>query len=192
MPWSSVISKLYAGLTNPPALSKYASAAARAANKSFLDPDALELKFTQADILQSDIQTLCDMIGPNPSLLILSFIMNDLYSVSVSKATGYLLRLTTAAPRGSLLLVVDCPISASEVGVGPDQEGEEKRKYPMQWLMNHALLSNQDSENANEDSNGPWEKVLDKENISYRPARSLMYPTALENMKLEAHVFRRL
>ena len=192
VPWSSVISKLYAGLTNPPALSKYASAAARAANKSFLDPDALELKFTQADILQSDIQTLCDMIGPNPSLLILSFIMNDLYSVSVSKATGYLLRLTTAAPRGSLLLVVDCPISASEVGVGPDQEGEEKRKYPMQWLMNHALLSNQDSENANEDSNGPWEKVLDKENISYRPARSLMYPTALENMKLEAHVFRRL
>ena len=192
VPWMSVISKLYAGLTNPPALSKYASAAARAANKSFLDPDALKLTFTQADILHSGVQNLCAMIGPNPSLLILSCIMTELYSVSVSEATAYLLRLTTAAPRGSLLLVIDCPISASEVGVGPDQEGEEKRKYPIQWLMTHVLLSNPDSGIANEDNKGPWEKVSGNENISYRPGRSLRYPVALEDMKFEVLLFRRL
>jgi 25S rRNA (uracil2843-N3)-methyltransferase len=45
--WASVLSKLEQGLNTPPALSKYASATARATNASFLSPGAVEHSFTK-------------------------------------------------------------------------------------------------------------------------------------------------
>ncbi|ROW09032.1 hypothetical protein VMCG_02833 [Cytospora schulzeri] len=129
--WSSVLSKLYTGLTTPPTLSKYASAAARAANASFLSHGAVRHTFTRTDILGCSTESLSGTIGTDPALLTLFLTLNDLYTASMPRTTAFLLRLTEAAPKGSMLLVVDAPGVYSEVAGGDAKEGEERKKYPL-------------------------------------------------------------
>lgn len=194
--WSSVILKLHDGLTTAPALSKYASAAARASNASFLLPQALKSTFTQANVLESTTEDLRSMIGPNPALLTLLFTLNELYQASIAKTTGFLMKLTTAAPKDSLLLVVDSPGSYSEITAGDakgEEEGKDKRTFPMHWLMDRALvpkITKKDDEET--ETKAMWEKVVDEESRWYRLEEDLKYPISLENMRFQVHLFRRL
>lgn len=196
--WSSVTSRLYAGLTTPPALSKYASAAARAANAAFLAPRALKHTFHRENIFDYKLEDLQSLIGSNPALLTLFLTLNDLYSSSIPKATSFLLRLTAAAPRGCLLLVVDNPGAFSEMAAGPGAgDTDEKKRYSMRWLLDHALVPQPrtiEGQAADEDEQpvSAWEKVVDENSIWFKLDEGLKYPVSLENLKFQVHLFRRV
>lgn len=203
--WSSVLSKLQACLETPPTLSKYASAAARATNASFLSPGAVKHTFTRSDVLSCSTEDLRAAIGPDPALITLLFTLNELYTASMPRTTAFLLKLTEAAPSGSLLLVVDSPGSYSETAVGNAREGEEKKRYPMSWLMDYALVPKPkkkvadgekkvaDGDKGGEDESAPaWEKVISEDSVWYRLEEDLEYPVSLENMRFQIHVFKRV
>lgn len=195
--WSSVLSKLHKCLETPPTLSKYASTAARATNASFLSPGTVKHTFTRGDVLSCSTEDLRAAIGPDPALLTLLFTLNELYTASMPQTTSFLLRVTEAAPEGSLLLVVDSPGSYSEAAVGSAKEGEEKKKYPMSWLMDYALLPKPkkkavDGEVGEEEPTCAWEKVISEDSVWYRLEEDLDYPVSLENMRFQIHVFKRV
>ncbi|KAG8160623.1 hypothetical protein KVR01_008887 [Diaporthe batatas] len=195
--WSSVLSKLQECLETPPTLSKYASVAARAANASFLSPGSVNHTFTRCDALGLSTEDLRAAIGPDPALLTLLFTLNELYTASMPQTTSFLLRVTEAAPKGSLLLVVDSPGSYSETAVGSAKEGEEKKKYPMSWLMDYALVPKPkkkaaDDKGAEEEPAPAWEKVISEDSLWYRLEEDLEYPVSLENMRFQVHVFKRV
>lgn len=199
--WASVLSKLHACLETPPVLSKYASAAARANNASFLSPGAVKHTFTRTDVLSCSTEDLRAAIGSDPALLTLLFTLNELYTASMPQTTAFLLKLTEAAPKGSLLLVVDSPGSYSETAVGSSKEGGEKKKYPMSWLMDYALVpkpkkrADDDDDDVDGDgeaeSSDAWEKVVTEDSVWYRLEEGLEYPVSLENMRFQVHVFKR-
>ncbi|KUI71614.1 25S rRNA (uridine(2843)-N(3))-methyltransferase [Cytospora mali] len=198
--WSSVLSKLYTGLTTPPALSKYASAAARAANASFVLPGAVKHTFTRTDILGCSTESLSATIGHDPALLTLLFTLNELYTASMPRTTAFLLRLTEATPKGSMLLVVDSPGSYSEAAVGDAKEGEGRKKYPLSWLVDYVLVpkpkkTDEDSDYDDDDEAGEkprWEKIVGEDSMWYRLEEGLDYPVSLENMRFQVHLFRRI
>ncbi|KAL0936197.1 uncharacterized protein CTRU02_208412 [Colletotrichum truncatum] len=197
--WSSVLSKLHECLETPPTLHKYASAAARASNASFLSPGAVRHTFTRADVLSYSTEDLRAAIGPDSALLTLLFTLNELYTASMSQTTSFLLRVTEAAPKGSLLLVVDSPGSYSETAIGNTKEGEEKKKYPMSWLMDYTLMprpkkkaTDSIREGGEEESTPAWEKVISEDSVWYRLQQDLEYPVSLENMRFQVHVFKRV
>lgn len=195
--WASVLSKLQACLETPPTLSKYASAAARATNASFLSPGVIKHTFTRTDALSLSTEDLRAAIGPDPALLTLLFTLNELYTASMPRTTAFLLRVTEAAPQGSLLLVVDSPGSYSETAIGNAKEGEEKKKYPMSWLMDYALVpkpkkKTADDGDGDERSTCAWKKVMSEESIWYRLEQELEYPVSLENMRFQIHMFKRV
>lgn len=196
--WASVLSKLHACLETRPTLSKYASAAARATNASLLSPGAVKHTFTRTDVLGCSTEDLRAAIGPDPALLTLLFTLNELYTASMPRTTAFLLKLTEAAPKGSLLLVVDSPGSYSETAVGSAKEGEEKKKYPMSWLMDYALApkpkkkTDDDDENGDEQSTDEWQKVTSEDSVWYRLDEDLEYPVSLENMRFQVHAFKRV
>ncbi|KAG4218922.1 hypothetical protein PC116_g32598, partial [Phytophthora cactorum] len=137
-PWGKVIEKLHAGLTTAPPLSKYASAAAKAANAALVAPaERLRSTFVQQDALQLDSRELAGLLGRNgPVIVTLLFTLNELYtSGGIKMTTAFLRNLSSVVPVGSLLLVVDSPGSYSEAAVG-----KEAKRYPMQWLLDHTLL----------------------------------------------------
>lgn len=196
--WASVLSKLHACLETRPTLSKYASAAARATNASFLSPGAVKHTFTRSDVLSCSTEDLRAAIGPDPALLTLLFTLNELYTASMPRTTAFLLKLTEATPKGSLLLVVDSPGSYSETAVGNAKEGEEKKKYPMSWLMDYALVPKPKKKTGDVDKGGEeeptcaWEKVIAEDSVWYRLEEDLEYPVSLENMRFQIHVFKRV
>ncbi|KKY29497.1 hypothetical protein UCDDA912_g10575 [Diaporthe ampelina] len=195
--WASVLSKLQACLETAPTLSKYASAAARATNASFLSPGAVKHTFTRTDVLSCSTEDLRAAIGPDPALLTLLFTLNELYTASMPRTTSLLLRLAEATPKGSLLLVVDSPGSYSETAIGNAKEGQEKKKYPMSWLMDYALVPKPkkktgDDEAGEGESISAWEKVIEEASMWYRLEEDLEYPVSLENMRFQVHVFKRV
>lgn len=196
--WASVLSKLEHGLNTPPTLSKYASAAARATNASFLSPGIIEHAFTRADIFSHNTEDLRAAIGTTPSLLTLMSSLNDLYTTSMPRTTAFLRRITEAAPKDSLLLVVDSPGAYSEIATTNAETGEERRKYPMNVLLNFALVpektkkSDGKGSDDDEEPRPAWEKVVEKASLAYRLREGLRYPGSLENLKFQVHLFRRL
>ncbi|KAJ0118753.1 hypothetical protein J7T55_013007 [Diaporthe amygdali] len=195
--WASVLSKLHTCLKTPPTLSKYASASARATNASFLSPKAIKHTFTRTDILGCSNEDLRAVIGPDPALLTLFFTLNELYTASMPRTTAFLLKVTEAAPKGSLLLVVDSPGSYSETAIGGVKEGEQKKKYPMSWLLDYALLpkprkNTENEEDVSEEATGAWQKVIDEDSMWYRLEEDLKYPVSLENMRFQVHMFKRV
>lgn len=188
--WSTVISKLHAGLTTPPALSKYASASARASNSSFLDPEAIKVNFTQGDALTMDPEQVSTIVSAGPVMITLFFTLNELYTTEVAATTKFLYALTVACPKDALLCVIDSPGSYSEAAVGKAvTEEQEKKKYPMHWLMDHALLGSAKGEKV---ESAMWEKLVVDESRWYRLEESLKYPISLENMRFQLHLFRKL
>lgn len=195
--WTSVLSKLDQGLRTPPTLSKYASAAVRETNASFLLPGVVEHTLKSTGILDYSTEDLRATIGKTPALITFMSTLNDLYTTSMSRTTAFLKKITEAAPRGSLLLVVDSPGCYSEIANPNAKEEDEKRKYPMNLLLDYALIPNRRKESAQEDSDeerpqDAWEKVIEEVSILNKLDDGLKYPVSLENTKFQVHLFRRM
>lgn len=209
--WSCVASTLHTALTTPPPVSKYASAAARAVNSPLLPASSARTTFHHADVLALSAAELAALTtppgdGPRPCIVTMLFTLNELYSASISRTTALLLKLTMSLVRGSVLLVIDSPGSYSEAAVGPataagpDGAVQEKKKYPMSWLLDHALLPKEVSKKEREEARrrgeepppAEWEKLVGEEARWFRLREGLGYPISLENMRYQVHVFRRL
>ncbi|ETS82129.1 hypothetical protein PFICI_07131 [Pestalotiopsis fici W106-1] len=151
-PWTDTISKLHKALTAPPPIYKYASAAAKAANRALADATTLRYTFLHRDALSltaADLKSSLSVTGSGerqqqqpdqqPVLVTLLFTLNELYTGGgIGRTTAFLRMLGRTLAPGSLLLVVDSPGSYSEAAVGGD--GKNKKKYPMSWLVDHTLL----------------------------------------------------
>ncbi|KAG9551002.1 hypothetical protein KCU79_g13535, partial [Aureobasidium melanogenum] len=86
---------------------------------------------------------------------------------------------------GSLLLVVDSPGSYSTVTLNGATQ-----KYPMQWLLDHTLLS--PKKNAEKGTPVQWKKLVSDESRWFRlPDEDLKYPIDLENMRYQIHLYQR-
>ncbi|GKT44969.1 25S rRNA (uridine(2843)-N(3))-methyltransferase [Colletotrichum spaethianum] len=183
-PWDDAVAKLHDALTTPPPLSKYANAAAKAANMAIIEADRLTSSFTQQDVLSMTRDQLSQKLGNEPLIVTLLFTLNELYTTAgIGKTTAFLLDLTATVPLGSLLLVVDSPGSYSEAAVG-----KESKKYPMQWLMDHTLATKPEKEGVVEGCR--WEKLESHDSVWFRLADSLKYPIPLENMRYQMHLYR--
>ncbi|KAI1009585.1 hypothetical protein LB504_002925 [Fusarium proliferatum] len=190
--WSGIATKLQHTLTDPPPLSKYATAKARASNISAIPSHVINLVVNNLDILENDSTTLRTTIGSNPALITLFFTLHDFYSISISKTTAFLMRLTDIAPKGSLLLVVDSP-GAYVVLPGSSEKGEEK-KYPLEWLLHQALLPpKSSSENSDEEKLPAWMKLIESgHEKEYKLSAGLRFPGSLENTRFQVHLLERL
>ncbi|KAI0538810.1 hypothetical protein GGR58DRAFT_278561 [Xylaria digitata] len=196
-PWGSIVQRLHAALTSTPPISRYASAAAREANKALVALESLQSSFVQKDILsldQADLAALISGRGEQPMLITLLFTLNELYTTSGIKRTTSFLRLLSAlAPRDTLLLVIDSPGSYSEAAVG-----REAKRYPMQWLLDHTLVPpapnpRKPGDGREDGGQGPdvrWEKIESHDSVWFRVAEGLRYPIPLENMRYQMHLYR--
>jgi 25S rRNA (uracil2843-N3)-methyltransferase len=188
--WSGVVSKLTTGLATPPELSKYASAAARARNVSFLSSQALRTRCTQTQVLDLTQEDLRSIIDPDVTLVTLLFTLNDLYTTSIRRATSFLLKLSAAVSKGCLLLVVDAHNASSTADGIEDAQAEA---YPMSWLLNKALLRNQVMVEDALVLKREWENIMGDTNRLFKfPKKGLSYPAGLENLKIQVHLFRRV
>jgi 25S rRNA (uracil2843-N3)-methyltransferase len=196
--WDQIAQKLYTSLTNPPPLSAYASASAKAANKPLVPQTALEAVFKQHDVLNLSLESISGVLE-NQDLVTILFTLNELCTTSLAKTQAFLLRLTKSVTPGVLLLVVDSAGSYSTVSLN----GKEK-KYPMHWLLDHTLLRHAKSstKDATADADGEaearkeevpmWEKLREEESTWFRVPAGLKYPLELENMRFQLHLYRRL
>lgn len=189
--WKDVSVKLSSGLTALPTLSKYANAVAREANAPLLEVGNLESTFVMENALDMDRQRLHLLTGEKKSLVTLLFTLNELYTASISKTTKFLLNLTSAVQSGTLLLIVDSPGSYSETTFGPAGDTETAKKYPMKWLLEHALLGT-DTPRGEENSVALWEKVVSDDSRWFRIHDTLRYPIAIENMRYQLHLYRKI
>ncbi|TKA70681.1 hypothetical protein B0A49_04385 [Cryomyces minteri] len=182
--WASVVNSLRQSITNPPVLSKYASAAAKAANGPLLPSSHTTIDFHQRDVLAIEVDELKGSLQ-GADLVTIMFTLNELYTTSVPKTQRFLLLVTTLTRPGTLLLVVDSPGSYSTVKIN----GTEK-KYPMHWLLDHTLLPS--STNVKSRTDEPnWEKLVSDESRWFRLPEGLKYPIGLENMRYQIHLYRR-
>jgi len=188
--WAAVISSLQSGLTTPPTLSKYASASARANNAAFICPYALKTSFQQCDILHADQNGLGYMIGTKPALITLFFALNDFLASNVAKSTAFFLKLSNAAPKDSLLLIIDSLDATSEIILGKDDQEKEQKSYPMHYLLDMVLTEKQMLAAA--DQKPAWEKLLGDQSRHFRIPEGLKYPIGLENLKFQVHLFKKL
>lgn len=182
--WENVVNKLHHGLTTPPPISKYASAAAKEANSSLIRPEDFTTKFLEYDVLTMSPIQLGELFGKKPVFVTLFFTLNELYTASISKTTAFLLHITSVLPSGSLLLVVDSPGSYSETKVGT-----EEKKYPMKFLLDHTLIETQKS--RGKESVPDWVKIHSEDSQWFRLPETLRYPIQLENMRYQVHLYRR-
>lgn len=195
-PYTLLITSLHTSLVSTPPISKYASAAARAANVPLLSPASrMESKFIQQDALDLGKDGFSGLlVKEKPTLVTLLFTLNELFTSSgIGKTTRFLLDLTSSLSLGSLLLVVDSPGSYSETTLG-----KESKKYPMAWLLDRVLLA------ADPKTGRPtpvvegrkWKKLETRKSSWFRLAEArngeqgLDYPIALENMRYQLHLYR--
>ncbi|RGP72620.1 hypothetical protein FLONG3_6628 [Fusarium longipes] len=193
--WSGIVTKLEHTLTHPPPLSKFASAKAQASNISAIPPHAVNLATNQFDILESESEDLRAMIGPDPALITLFFTLHEFYSVSISKTTAFLSRLTSIAPKGSLLLIVDSP--GAEITLLASSEAGQEKKYSLEWLLYQGLLppkSRTSTGTKPKDEEQPtWAKLIEGgHEKEYKLPTGLRYPGSLENTRFQVHLLERL
>ncbi|OQE41106.1 hypothetical protein PENCOP_c005G07012 [Penicillium coprophilum] len=195
--WSDVVDRLSRTITSsdvpfsqttkyrPPLLSE------KVASETF------SVAFRRADVLTLPEESLKEILlgssssSPFTSILIpIMFTLNELFSTSMPKTTGFLLKMTEILPAGAVLLVVDSPGSYSTLKLGakgPDGEPQE-RNYPMKFLLDHTLLNV---------AKGKWECVYTQDSRWWRrDAVRLRYEVGegagLEDMRFQMHVYRRL
>ncbi|KAJ5135493.1 Protein of unknown function DUF3115 [Penicillium bovifimosum] len=193
--WSNVVDRLSRTITSAnvpfPSTTKYRPPllSEKVASETF------SVAFRRADVLtisEDDLKEV--LVGPSSSpftsiLVPIMFTLNELFSTSMPKTTGFLLRMTEMLPAGAVLLVVDSPGSYStlKLGKGPDGEPQE-RNYPMKFLLDHTLLNV---------AKGKWECVNTQDSRWWRrDAPRLRYEigegVSLEDMRFQMHVYRRL
>lgn len=183
--WGDVVQLLKNGLTSPPLLSRYASTAAKEANLALIPAENITTTFHANDLLDLGQDQLDDIVGKSPILLTMFFTLNELYTASMGKTTALLLSLSLTAKPGTLLLVVDSPGSYSETTVG-----KEAKKYPIQWLLDHALLETEKS--RGEEGTASWMKVFSDDSRWFRLPDGLRYPIPLENMRYQISLYRKI
>lgn len=179
--WGGVLTSLHNGLCALPQLSKYANAAARQTNRSLIDKDDLSLTFKYQNMLICSETELASMCGNSAILVTLLFTLNELYTSSIALTTKFLLMLTKVLAKSSLLLVVDSPGSYSETVVG-----QQSKKYPMNWLLDHLLLDESSTEAPN------WRKLVSEDSQWFRVDTAVRYPIPLENMRYQMHLYERI
>jgi 25S rRNA (uracil2843-N3)-methyltransferase len=192
--WSKIVDRLSRTITSAevpyPQTTRYRS--------PLLPPngDNFSVTFRRDDVLTVPEEELREVFMGPPSptpfssiLVPIMFTLNELFSTSMPKTTGFLLRMTEILPAGAILLVVDSPGSYStlKLGKGPDGEPQE-RNYPMKFLLDHTLLSV---------AKGKWERVYTEESRWWRrDEKRLKYEVGegagLEDMRFQMHVYRRL
>lgn len=197
--WSSVVDRLHLATTADPSLSKHTSLVTEAVDMPWVDPDLYEVRFLKQDVLQIEESAEMQAILRRARLVTIMFTLNELYSVSMSATTKLLLSMTSILEPGSLLLVADSPGSYSTVSIGSKDfsssrndppSSQHKKKYPMQWLLDHTLLNAariERIENAHQ-----WEKLYSSDSTWFRHTPGLTYPIALEDMRYQVHLYRRL
>jgi 25S rRNA (uracil2843-N3)-methyltransferase len=193
--WSSVVDRLTRTIVSPDVPFTLTSThrpplLSEAASKTF------SVAFRRGDVLNLPEEELREVfLGPSSSspftsiLVPIMFTLNELFSTSMPKTTGFMLRMTEMLPVGAVLLVVDSPGSYStlKLGKGPDGEPQE-RNYPMKFLLDHTLLSV---------AKGKWERVYTQDSRWWRrDAVRLRYEVGegagLEDMRFQMHVYRRV
>ncbi|KAH0276948.1 hypothetical protein KCU91_g3514, partial [Aureobasidium melanogenum] len=201
--WSSVLDKLVKGITTPPPLSKYASAAARAANTALLAPQKLNINFENHDIFNLKPAQLKEILNTDEPVLATFFLtLGHLYNTSIPKTTAFLYKLGAILPVGSTILVVDSIGSSVSV---PIPDSEEVTDYSVSWLLSRVLLGKPaepvqtqgkgKKAVEEEEANKPvprWEKVINEEMKINRLDEKLRYPGSLENVKFQILAFRRV
>jgi len=188
--WTAVLSLLQTGLTTEPVLSKYASASARANNAPFISPSLLTSSFQKCNILEASQEEIGIMIGEEAALITLFFTIGDLLALSVPKCTAFLLKLTHAAPKDGLLLIIDSLDSSAEFTLEKDEEGKGRKKYPMHYLLDMILLEKQLPSLV--DRSSAWEKLVEDQSRLFKVAAELKYPLSLENIKFQVHLYKKL
>ncbi len=211
-PWASVISKLVDAVTLQPISSPDdASDSTKAVNGMLVEAEHFAVGFQQRDVLAMESDELSELCL-KASMVTLTFTLNELYTTSISKTTKLLLDLTSFVEKGCVLLVVDSPGSYStlalnkskemdedtarqqldDVDVGRERRPTEKegKKYPMQWLLDHTLLEVASTSSGVEGKH--WEKVRSADSRWFRLREEMKYPIALEDMRMQVHVYRRL
>ncbi|KAE9374003.1 hypothetical protein N431DRAFT_437558 [Stipitochalara longipes BDJ] len=188
--WARVISSLQSGLTTEPTLSKYASATARANNASFLPTGVLQASCQQCNILEANQEEIGTTIGKEVTLITLFFTISDLLALSVPKCTAFLLKLTLAAPKDSLLLIIDSLDSSAEVTLEKDDQGKERKRYPMHYLLDMVLLEKQLPSSA--DKIPSWEMLFDDQSRLFRVAEQLKYPISLESIPFQVYLLKKV
>jgi 25S rRNA (uracil2843-N3)-methyltransferase len=181
--WGTTVTELHRRITTAPEVSKFASAAAKEANRPLLPEDTITAHFDQQDALHWPQDSLQEAVA-DVDLVTLMFTLNELYSISISQTQNLLLKLTKAMKPGALLLVVDSPGSYSTVSIN----GAEK-KYPMQWLLDLTLLG---PPGKTPENDRKWEKIEEDESRWFRLPQGLKYPIELENMRYQIHLYRRV
>lgn len=179
--WSEVVGILGEGVVASPVLGKYASNAAREANRALVQSERFGVRFTMADVLdwdEAEVKAKTDGVG----LVTVMFTLNELYTTSVAGTQRVLALLTTWLEAGAMLLVVDSPGSYSTVSIN----GTEK-KYPMQWLLDYTLMGSKDSA-----APAKWERLVSENSKWFRMPEGLEYPIELESMRYQLHLYRRL
>ena len=180
--WSLHVENLYKTVTQPLKISAYASNAIQAANIPLVNSGMFECRFQKSDLLKMDLSELQTLLQ-GVDLVTLNFTLNELYSVSLSLTQRFLLNLGTCLQKGALFLVVDSPGSYSTVRLN----GKEKT-YPMQWLLDHALIPDVTSSG----DATLWTKLVSDDSRWFRLAKSLSYPIDLENMRYQIHLYQRV
>ena len=193
--WSIVLERLHSCMTAAPPISEYSSSAAKPANPALITPAACTLSIMQEDVLNINNKDLATVFS-DVVLVTLMFTLNELYSSSISATTNLLLSLTMLLKPGTLLLVVDSPGSYSTVSVGKASsvdDGCTRKRYPMQWLLDHTLLESAAiSTSKNTSGERQWKKLESKESEWFRLSNELRYPVNLEDMRYQIHLYRRL
>ncbi|KAH7356920.1 hypothetical protein BKA65DRAFT_217610 [Rhexocercosporidium sp. MPI-PUGE-AT-0058] len=189
--WKDVSTKLSSGLIATPTLSKYANASAREANSPLIAVGSFKSTFLMENVLEMDRQRLLALTEGKKALITLLFTLNELYTASISKTTKLLLNLTSSVEPGTLLLVVDSPGSYSETTFGPAGDTETPKKYPMKWLLEHTLLGTE-APRGQDPTVALWEKVVSDDSRWFRIHETLRYPIAIENMRYQLHLYRRI
>lgn len=192
--WSSVIDRLEKTMVSSNVPTPRSSKHQPPLTGSNASEGGLSVSFTKTDVLtisESDLNEVFHGTAPAitpPSLLVtLMFTLNELFSTSMAKTTGLLLRMTEMLPPGAVLLVVDSPGSYSTLKLGKDGVAQE-RNYPMKFLLDHTLLSV---------AEGKWEQVLSQDSRWWRrDATRLRYEVGegagLEDMRFQVHLYKRL
>jgi 25S rRNA (uracil2843-N3)-methyltransferase len=182
--WEDVLGRLYDGLVKPPSVSRYAAAHVRAAHAApVVEAGRFGYSFLCADVLglaREEVEAVVGGGGGGVELVTVMFTLNELFGQSVARTNALLLMLKGGMAVGACLLVVDSAGSYAEVKLNGSQ-----RRYPMQWLLDHTMLQQEEGESQ-------WEKVRGEESVWFRIGEGLKYPLELENMRYQLHLYRRI
>ncbi|KAJ5578328.1 uncharacterized protein N7459_007292 [Penicillium hispanicum] len=192
--WSSVVERLSRTIASAEVPASFIS---KHQPPLVSEAEGVSVLFRRADVLTLPELDLKDVLlgthdeasAAGSLLVTLMFTLNELFSTSMAKTTGLLLRMTDLLPSGAVLLVVDSPGSYSTLKLGKGNDGAaQERKYPMKFLLDHTLLSV---------AEGKWERIYSQDSRWWRrDATRLRYDVGegagLEDMRFQVHVYRRI